>query len=108
MDVTAEPVIDISQPQLASHENSTSTLGVCALVSEDLFNLRRKANTNTHLHALPYSESLYAFPSTLGTVYTLEQLFVSKYTVSVPKAILHLVLQVSVGRLKSPSLVMMR
>src|SRR5690606_17424831 len=60
--------------------------------SDRFHQLGRK--TRSLLASLPYAESLYAFPSMVGQVFCMEQLYVSKYTISVARAMVHLVMQV--------------
>src|SRR5690606_11622644 len=65
--------------------------------SDRFHQLGRK--TRSLLASLPYAESLYAFPSMVGQVFCMEQLYASKYTISVSRALVHLVMQVSGRRL---------
>lgn len=93
MEVVSRAIVDISDPELLEKEIDSVTVGFVTLRSDRFHQLGRK--TRSLLVSIPYAESLYAFPSMVGQVFCMEQLYASKYTISVPRALVHLVMQVT-------------
>lgn len=88
MDLLIDIPIDISAALLAP---PNARLGVCTMHSSQLA-LKRSIPMLLGSHK-PYAETLYCFPSDLGSVMAFEQLTVSKYGVTVASAMLSFLYQ---------------
>ena len=85
MKVLAESPVDISSPVLAE---PTATLGVMKISSSLL--QRRRKDFGDAMKINPYCEMMYSFGTTTGQTLSIEQLFVSNLSVTVPNALLKL------------------
>jgi len=85
MQVKMEIPMDIAVPLFKEAEVQ---LGIVRMASKNLFSHR--AELTRALDVSPYSEMMYSFVTTTGKTLSLEQLYVSQYSVSVPHALMKL------------------
>jgi hypothetical protein len=85
MQVKMEIPMDIAVPLF---KEAQVVLGVSRMQSKALYQQREALRTS--LKAAPYSEILYTFATTTGKTLSLEQLYASRYSVSVAQAVLNM------------------